>query len=351
MDFITYKQWEQLPDSAKLLFAEAEKNSLFLSRIWLEPLSKHSLEQDQSLLLACVIKDKAVLAILPMILCKQGSLSALSNRFTTLYSVLTRSRENQHSILDCLAKGLSKLPVRPIRFEPIDSKDELMNELKHALELYGLQHQSLLRFYNWTHAVNHQSFEEYFAERPSYLLNTIKRKQSKLTREHNYTIRLFKNSGIQQAVYDYQSVYQASWKTNEFFSDFTPALVHELAAKGYLRLGILYIEEQAIEAQIWFVLHGKANIYRLAYDENWKHFSPGSILTKFLMQHVIDTDKVTEIDFLTGNEKYKQDWMSVRKERIGMVFAKQQPSANFAKRLIYSLKIFYSSSNLTKWII
>ena len=35
----------------------------------------------------------------------------------------------------------------------------------------------------------------------------------------------------------------------------------------------------------------------------------------FLMQHVIDNDKVDEIDFLTGNDAYKQDWMSERRAR------------------------------------
>jgi hypothetical protein len=34
------------------------------------------------------------------------------------------------------------------------------------------------------------------------------------------------------------------------------------------------------------------------------------------MEYVIDTDRVEEIDFLTGNDAYKQDWMSERRERF-----------------------------------
>ena len=37
------------------------------------------------------------------------------------------------------------------------------------------------------------------------------------------------------------------------------------------------------------------------------------------MQHVIDTDHVEEVDYLTGDDAYKQDWMSHRRERIGLV--------------------------------
>ena len=36
-------------------------------------------------------------------------------------------------------------------------------------------------------------------------------------------------------------------------------------------------------AQLWFFVQGKASIFRLAYDEEWKRYSPGSILTAYLM--------------------------------------------------------------------
>ena len=68
----------------------------------------------------------------------------------------------------------------------------------------------------------------------------------------------------------------------------------------------------------------KASIFRLAYDEAWKRYSPGSILTAYLMQYVIDIDKVEEIGFLTGNEAYKQDWMSERRQRWRLVLVKPQ---------------------------
>ena len=175
------------------------------------------------------------------------------------------------------------------------------------------------------------------SERPANLRNTIRRKLRKLEREHDYEIRLFKDADIDEnqrkkaldkAMADYDVVYTASWKTNDFFSSFTPTLVKSLSRRGWLRLAILYINEQPIAAQIWFVAHSKANIYRLVFDEHWKRYSPGSILTEYLMHYVIDTDKVSEIDFLTGNDRYKQDWMSVRKERLGIIFSKPPKQIN-----------------------
>ena len=43
----------------------------------------------------------------------------------------------------------------------------------------------------------------------------------------------------------------------------------------------------------------------------------------YLLEHVIDTDKVTDIDFLSGNDAYKKDWMSERRERFALVCVKK----------------------------
>ena len=342
MRFVLYSQWSQLPESANILFAQGEQESLFFSRIWLENLTAHALTENQSILLACAVENESFLAILPMMICAEGSLSTLSNNFTSLYSLLI-SNNNKDAILACLANGLSQMPTQPILFEPIDTNDGNIIRLRQLMESCGFQSHSYFRFYNWVHPLKGQSFDQYMAERPPNLRNTIRRKQRKLEREYGYDIRLYKNTGIDQslinkALADYNAIYKTSWKTKEFFPDFTPALVKSLSKLGWLRLAILYINEQPIAAQIWLVVHGKANIYRLVFNEKWKSYSPGSILTQYLMRYVIDTDKVIEIDFLTGNERYKQDWMTVRRERLGIRFAKPPKQKNNFNRTIQFLK-------------
>jgi len=175
------------------------------------------------------------------------------------------------------------------------------------------------------------------AARPSVLRNTIARKQRKLEREHGYNIRLFIGDEVPQAMPDYHTVYRASWKANEQYTSFLDGMVAAFSKSGWSRLAILYIQGQPVAAQLWLVLHDKASIFRLSYDETWKHYSPGSILTSFLMEYVIDIDKVEEVDFLTGNETYKQDWMSERRERWVLSCAKDsKPSSKF-ERFVKSL--------------
>jgi CelD/BcsL family acetyltransferase involved in cellulose biosynthesis len=38
-----------------------------------------------------------------------------------------------------------------------------------------------------------------------------------------------------------------------------------------------------------------------------------------MMEHAIDVEHVNEVDYLTGDDRYKKDWMSQRRERWGIL--------------------------------
>jgi hypothetical protein len=46
--------------------------------------------------------------------------------------------------------------------------------------------------------------------------------------------------------------------------------------------------------------------------------SAGSVLTQALIQHAMDVDRVTEVDYLTGDDAYRADWMALRRKRVGL---------------------------------
>nr|VFJ74607.1 MAG: Acetyltransferase (GNAT) domain-containing protein [Candidatus Kentron sp. FW] len=317
MEFVCYTDWDQLPESADALFAEGEKNSIFFSRPWFENLVATALEHDQSMLLACVVDGDSVLTILPLMKRTDGNWHSLGNYYTPLYTLLLAESDRQE-ILSCLVRGLRQLPFQYLRLHPIAENDRNLHALQRAMESSGFSCHRYFRFFNWIHRLQGQSYEDYMAARPARVRNTIARKHRKLAREHGCNIRLYTGGDLQQAWADYNTIYKASWKINEPLGGLIRGLVDSLSAPGWLRLAILYIAGQPVAGQLWFVAHGKASIFRLAYDEAWKQYSPGSILTGYLMEYVIDTDKVEEIDFLMGNEHYKQDWMTERRERWGM---------------------------------
>ncbi|HEY5603393.1 MAG TPA: GNAT family N-acetyltransferase [Gammaproteobacteria bacterium] len=346
MKFECYSNWDQLPYSANALFEQGENGSIFFSRPWFANLAA-ALDDDQTMLLACVVDGNKVLVILPLMKCDGSTWYSLKHRYTTHYSLLLAD-EDQQQVLACLVQGLSQLPFKALLLEPVADNDSRIYDLQQSMETAGYHCERLFRLYNWIYRVQGQSYKEYMAARPAWLRNTISRKKRKLDREHGFEIRLFTGDEVPQAMSDYYAVYTASWKANEQYVDFLDGIVAGFSRPGWSRLAVLYVNEehvngehvkgQPVAAQLWFVLRGKASIFRLAYDKAWKLYSPGSILTGFLMEYVIDIDKVEEIDFLTGNEAYKQDWMSDRRERFALSCVKSGKPAGKYEQFVESLR-------------
>lgn len=337
MKFVCYTDWDQLPESADALFAQGEKDSIFFSRPWFESLAAAALDDDQAMILACVVSGNKVLAILPLMQRAGNTWYSLRHRYTTHYSLLLADADQQR-ILACLTEGLSRLPLRGVLLEPVADDDSRITGLKQSMEAAGFSCDYSFRLYNWILRVQGQSYEDYMAARPARLRNTIARKKRKLEREHGCEIRLFSGDEVPQAMSDYHAVYGASWKANEQYAGFLDGIVEGFSRRDWSRLAVLYVRGKPVAAQLWFVVHGRASIFRLAYDEAWRQYSPGSILTSFLMEYVIDIDGVDEVDFLTGNDAYKQDWMSERRERFALSCVKNVEAPGRRGRFVESLK-------------
>ncbi|NNC73219.1 MAG: GNAT family N-acetyltransferase [Sphingomonadaceae bacterium] len=147
-------------------------------------------------------------------------------------------------------------------------------------------------------------FESYWQSRPSRLRNTVKRKAKKA----NLGIRI--SERFEETLWaDYRAVYAQSWKPDEGSWEFMEAFARAEAEAGTLRLGVGYIAGEPVAAQLWTIEHGAATIHKLAYAESAKKLSPGSILGKAMFEYVIDKDHPEIIDYGTGSEPYKADWM------------------------------------------
>jgi len=324
MKFIHYTDLQQFPGRADELFEVCEKESIFSSRAWFNNLVDNAVEDGQSVLLVCVVDGDQLLACLPLVSTNSRSLNALKHRYTSLYTLLL-AEDNRDAIVACLVRGLESLPYDAVILEPVADNDSGLALLQQGMEAAGYECHRQFRFYNWYHRVQGQSFQSYMAQRPSRVRNTLERKKRKLERETDYEIRLYAGDEVPHAMSDYHQVYNASWKAREQYVNLLNGIVTLFSAAGWSRLAVLYIDKQPVAAQLWFVQGGKASIFRLAYDESWKRYSPGSLLTGYLMEYVIDTDQVEEIDFLTGNDSYKQDWMSARRERWALSCVKRRP--------------------------
>ncbi|MCK5723564.1 MAG: GNAT family N-acetyltransferase, partial [Gammaproteobacteria bacterium] len=224
--------------------------------------------------LVCVVAGNKVMAILPLMKCVGNTWYALKHRYTSLYSLLLTDHDQfenqlqlQQQVLACLSQGLSQLPVNAFLLEPVADDDSNLNDFQRSMETDGFSCDRIFRQYNWIYRVQGQSYQDYMAARPAKLRNTISRKKRKLEREHGYEIGLFTDDEVPQKMADYYAVYNSSWKANEQYVDFLDGMVLGFSKQGWSRLAVLYVKGQPVAAQLWFVSHGKANIFRLSYDE------------------------------------------------------------------------------------
>lgn len=170
----------------------------------------------------------------------------------------------------------------------------------------------------WYEPTRGLSFEDYLARRPSVLVNTWRRKRAALEKSSRLAITTYGAADLGDFISHYSDVYRRSWKPEEPFPAFMPALIHMAAGKGALRAGVLHLDGQPVAAQFWIVWAGRAVIYKLAYDENTKKQSPGTLLTMHMARHVLEGDHPFEINFGRGDDPYKQLWMSERRECWGI---------------------------------
>ncbi len=236
---------------------------------------------------------------------KDGSLVSLANWYTLAFRPVSSSKADP-DLLYAIAKRMSSARSVPSRItlSPVPRGDGTSDELRTAFKRAGwivLRHQSST---SWTANVEGKSFADYWAERPSQLRNTAKRKAKKSDIDAEVH-----TSFDAEAWAGYEAVYGASWKGEEGAAAFLREMAEAEGLAGSLRLGVARHEGNIIAAQFWTVNEGVAYIHKLAHNEDFRELSPGTILSEAMFKHVIDHDKVSVIDFGTGNDAYKADWM------------------------------------------
>jgi hypothetical protein len=250
-------------------------------------------------------------------------LAACANFYSSLFGpVLAAGRAPRQEDFLLLAHAIaSEAPAWDVvNLQPMDSEAPAFGMCVAAFRQAGMAVQTYFCFGNWYLQVNGRSYREYAESLPSRLRNTLARKSRQIAAAHQLRIEILADlSQAEEGIAAFEHVYRSSWKPVEVHPGFIAGLIRMCARQGWLRLGVAHVDGEPAAAQIWIVNQGVASIYKLAYDERFASLSIGSILTAHLMQHAIDVDRVREVDYLTGDDPYKRDWMSHRRERWGMM--------------------------------
>ena len=318
-----YRHPSEIPIDAQRLFERVERVNVEFGLAWYRTLIDNVYANDGGVRFFVLRQNGLPVAAIPVLIDRHGLFQqtlALGNYYTALYAPVLKTGLNAMDLLPLIAairdaeRGSASLI-----FSPMDPESEAYGVLWSALQVAGLLPFRFFRFGNWYLPCADIEWPDYLESRTGILRSTIKRMSKKFAADGGTLETICDADRLQEGIAAFQEVYAASWKRAEPHPGFVPALIETCARRGWLRLGIARLNGRPVAAQLWIVAHGRADIYKVAYNETFKQYSPGTLLTAHLMQHVIEQDHVSEVDYLIGDDHYKETWMSHRRERWGMV--------------------------------
>lgn len=326
MEIQTYDKFSALPESAQRLAEHYREVNPFVCDIWLRSFEQHLIGKDEEALYVVALNEDKCDLLLPLLACRTPTMRALKirsmvNFYTTVFSPLfgngAAREQTASSLADFFLKEFSDAVI--FEFEPL--RDDSMPAL--IADHYGKKGKSIWRKYhkhiNRFETVLGDDYDDYLKRRPSQLKNTIRRKNKLLSKETNSELRIYDTGKeVIQHYPAFRLVYEESWKEEESYPDFINEALQELADAGKAKLAILFVNGEPAAAQIWFKIGDGWGVFKLAYRPKYKRYSVGTLLTAGVIEDLLADRQTTEIDFFSGDDSYKQDWVGSQRDHIGI---------------------------------
>jgi len=239
-------------------------------------------------------------AWLPLRVESPGDLAGLTNWYSFAIQPLYTGEGDRGAALHALFRNLRRAAAR-LTLYPVRDPGDLTAALRAAgwwVQVAPAGDRHWLDLGDMDH-------DAWWASRPGALRSTVQRKAKKGIVDIQLLTAF--DDGSWAA---YEQIYAASWKPEEGHPALLRAFAEAEGARGHLRMGLARIDGIPVAAQFWTVEDGTAFIHKLAHVEDSLKASPGTLLSAALFRHVIEIDQVARVDFGTGNDAYKRDWMN-----------------------------------------
>lgn len=279
----------------------------FIRAEWFAMLGRHCFADREVIMTTARIGDAS--AVLPLVVEDDRRLVALANYYSFAYGPMFSgdpTPEIRFALLRMIATDL-RTRFHRVSLYPLVG-DEMSGLLRRAFAAGGWIALLTDRGENHVLDLRGRNFLIYWAQRPGALRSAVRRKG----KAERYLFEIHET--VTDALWrDYTAVYAASWKNAEPYPAMIRSIADEAAARGALRLGFARENGRAVAAQLWTIESRTACIHKLAHDSAEDAGSPGTLLSHHMFEHMIDGEKVERIDYGTGGNAYKRDWMdSVR---------------------------------------
>jgi Acetyltransferase (GNAT) domain len=322
---------EALPADALALLAAAARTDFQLGPAWFRTLAAHARPAGATPLFLLHREAGRAVALLPLWRDRGGRRAGMTSPYTCLFRPLLAEGADPAAVARAgRAFGIACRGGGPLRLDALDPDWPGLPPLLAGFRRAGLVPLRFGHFGNWHADVTGRDWAAYLASRPGELRETIRRRLARAARDSSVSFEVIADSAaLDAAIAAYEAVYARSWKQEEPFPAFGPAVIRAAAAAGVLRLGLLRQAGTPVAAQYWTVTGSTARVEKLAHDEAARNLSPGTVLTARMVRHLLEHDRVTTLDFGRGDDGYKAGWTGQRRQRIGVLLCPPWHPAGF----------------------
>ena len=325
-----FAHYADLPPAARTLAEEFSATNPFMCGRWLSEFEARLLKANERACYVVVDDGTAPCLILPLIIETHRWLGvpkvrAMANFYTNIYSPVTSAAlagdDDPETIADVLIDYVvAAFPRAPmVELSPLRGESRLYTAMLNAFALRGYATRRFAKTANWHEPFTAPpDYSDYLARRPGQLRSTLKRKARLLERETVARIEITGPGGdIDTALADFERIYAESWKPEESNPDFIRTMIGVLIAEDRARTGVLYVDDEPAAAQIWLQIGNHWGVFKLSYRPRFAKYSVGSLLTARMIEEFLQMPDTRCIDFLSGDDGYKADWVSVKGQHWG----------------------------------
>jgi len=321
---------ESLPSASRTLFGDA-RTRIFQSREWYEHFQRHGMPAGDRLRMFMAGTDpgERPVALFPAIFSRLYSahprarlLHFLGPEGLPYEPMLAPDCEDSRNAVESVVRFVraDRRAYDVLRFSPLGPHSPFLGHLVNALrechyriQIYQIQGDR----YETTAG---RSSAEYLAARPAPLRNMLGTAGRMLFECGRASFVLYRDPADAGSAWrECASILRETDERNPEHSEYLPGLVRLAAEAGVLRLGLLTLDGQPAAMQLWIVAANVAQCLRIAQITRFGGLPLDDMLTERITHHLIDADRVVELDFGYIIEEFAAHWAPQTRQRVGII--------------------------------
>ena len=344
----TIEEFLSLRSSWDSIFNENHNTNFYLSYDWFYFLLCINKKVPQDLYIILARSGAEIVAIIPCYINQRRAfffqhktLEIIGNKYSPYRGCLLK-RDQEREVANGFINFMlidGKMDWEVISLEDISNLDPFIVELRSALHEYDLQTSREDTFDNIICDLSsYSTSDSYFKSFKKSFREPIKRHINQMNQKGGFNILLplSSNTDIERLMDDYYDIHARSWKKEDSDPLFHRQLVKHLFENGFLRLFILYMNQESSKmgsdgsdvffssyqssivpdcaipsraipvAVNYFIVCGNYSyFFKTLYRADYAKYGPGITLMWYSFKYLLEAEHIKIIDYEKGPEDYK----------------------------------------------